>query len=97
MHDKMFANQQKLEREDLDGYAQSMNLDMDKWKAALDGSTHNAEIEADKTAANADQISGTPAFLVVAQNAKTGYFVSGAQPYGKFRKVIERALAEAGK
>jgi protein-disulfide isomerase len=96
MHDKMFSNQQKLEREDLDGYAQSMNLDMDKWKAALDGSTHSAEIEADKTAGNSAGISGTPAFLVVAANAKSGYFISGAQPYGKFRKVIERALADAG-
>ncbi len=97
MHDKMFGNQQKLEREDLDGYAQAMNLDMDKWKAALDGSTHSAEIEADKTAANSDQIQGTPAFLIAAANAKTGYFISGAQSYGKFRKLIERALADAGK
>jgi protein-disulfide isomerase len=94
-HDKMFGNQQKLEREDLDGYAQSMNLDMDKWKAALDGSTHAAEIDADKNAGNSDQISGTPAFLVVAGNAKNGYFISGAQPYGKFRKLIEKALADA--
>jgi predicted DsbA family dithiol-disulfide isomerase len=91
----MFGNQQKLEREDLDGYAQSMNLDLDKWKAALDGSTHAAEIDADKNAGNSDQISGTPAFLVVAGNAKNGYFISGAQPYGKFRKLIEKALADA--
>jgi protein-disulfide isomerase len=95
MHDKMFGNQQKLEREDLDGYAQGMGLDMDKWKAALDGSTHQAEIDADKTAANSDQIQGTPAFLVVPGGAKSGYFVNGAQPYGKFRKIIERALAES--
>jgi protein-disulfide isomerase len=95
MHDKMFANQQKIEREDLDGYAQSLNLDMDKWKAALDGSTHAAEIDADAKAGNSDGISGTPAFLVVSKDAKNGYYISGAQPYGKFRKVIERALAEA--
>jgi protein-disulfide isomerase len=95
MHDKMFSNQQHIKRDDLDGYAKELNLDMDKWKAALDGSTHTSEIEADKTAANGDQISGTPAFLVVAGNAKQGYFISGAQGYGKFRKVIERALSEA--
>jgi protein-disulfide isomerase len=94
MHDKMFGNQQKLEREDLDGYAQAMNLDMNKWKAALDGSTHSADIEADKTAASSDQISGTPAFLVVPGKSRTGYFISGAQPIGKFRKVIDRALAD---
>jgi predicted DsbA family dithiol-disulfide isomerase len=68
---------------------------MDKWKAALDGSTHTSEIEADKTAASSDQISGTPAFLIAPNGAKSGYYISGAQSYGKFRKLIERALAEA--
>jgi predicted DsbA family dithiol-disulfide isomerase len=68
---------------------------MDKWKAALDASAHSAEIEADKRAANEDGIAGTPAFLVAASNASQAYFISGAQGYPKFRKVIERALAEA--
>jgi protein-disulfide isomerase len=95
MHDKMFANQQKIKRDDLDGYAKELNLDLDKWKAALDGSTHTSEIEADKTAGNADNINGTPAFLVVPSGASQGYFISGAQDYSKFRKLIERALAEA--
>jgi protein-disulfide isomerase len=96
-HDKMFANQQKIKRDDLDGYATEMGLDMGKWKTALDGSTHSAEIEADKTAANSDSISGTPAFLVVANGAKQGYFISGAQPYGAFHKVLDRALSDASK
>ncbi len=95
MHDKMFGAQQKLKRDDLDGYARDLNLDMDKWKAALDGSTHTAEIDADKKAGNDDSISGTPAFIIVPGNAPQGYFINGAQSYGKFRKLIERALAEA--
>jgi protein-disulfide isomerase len=95
IHDKMFANQQHIKRDDLDGYAKELNLDMDKWKAALDGSTHTAEIEADKTAAGSDNISGTPAFLIAPNGAKQGYYISGAQDYGKFKKLIDRALAEA--
>ena len=95
MHDKMFANQQKIKRDDLDGYAKELNLNMDKWKAALDGSTHTQEIEADKKAGNDDGIGGTPAFIIVPAGASSGYFVNGAQAYGKFRKLIERALAEA--
>jgi len=95
MHDKMFANQQKIKRDDLDGYAKDLNLDMDKWKAALDGSTHSAEIDADKTAANSDSISGTPAFLIVPNGAKQGYFISGAQDYSKFRKLLDRAISES--
>ena len=72
-----------------------LNLDLDKWKVALDGSTHSADIEADKKVANDDGISGTPAFLIVPGSAPQGYFVNGAQSYSKFRKLIERALAEA--
>jgi protein-disulfide isomerase len=94
-HDKLFSDQSKIKRDDLDAEAQALNLDMGKWKAALDGSTHTAEIEADKTAANSDSISGTPAFLIVPNGAKQGYFISGAQPYGGFKKAIERALADA--
>jgi protein-disulfide isomerase len=94
-HDKLFGNQQKIKRDDLDADAKELNLDMDKWKAALDGSTHTAEIDADKTAASADSISGTPAFLIVPSGAKKGYFISGAQDYGKFHKLIELALSEA--
>jgi protein-disulfide isomerase len=95
IHDKMFSNQQKIKRDDLDGYAKELNLDMDKWKAALDGSTHTSEIEADKTAAGSDSISGTPAFLITPNGAKQGYYISGAQDYSKFKKLIDRALAEA--
>jgi protein-disulfide isomerase len=95
MHDKMFGDQQHIKRDDLDKLAQGMNLDMDKWKAALDGSTHTSEIEADKTAASSDGISGTPAFIIVPGNAKQGYYISGAQDYTKFRKLIDRAIAEA--
>jgi protein-disulfide isomerase len=95
MHDKMFTNQQKIKRDDLDGYAKDLNLNLDKWKAALDGSTHTTEIEADKKAGNDDGISGTPAFLIVPGSSAQGYYISGAQDYAKFRKLIERALAEA--
>jgi protein-disulfide isomerase len=97
MHDKMFANQQKIKRDDLDGYAKDLNLNMDKWKSALDGSTHTSEIESDKKAGNDDGISGTPAFIIVPNGAQSGYYISGAQAYPKFRKLIERALSEASK
>jgi protein-disulfide isomerase len=93
MHDKLFANQTKIKREDLDGYAKDMNLNMDKWKTALDGSTHQAEIDAAKNSGNSAGINGTPAFIIAPVGAANGYFVNGAQAYGKFRKVIELALA----
>jgi protein-disulfide isomerase len=89
MHDKMFQNQQKLKREDLEGYAKEIGLDMDKFKAALDSHVHKAAVDADDKAGTDIGISGTPAFLI------NGYYVSGAQPYAKFKKLIDRAIAEA--
>lgn len=91
-HDLLFANQQTeggLKREALEKYAGQIGLDMDKFKTALDNQTHKAEVDADAKVANDAGISGTPAFVI------NGYYVNGAQPYAKFRKVIDRALAEA--
>jgi protein-disulfide isomerase len=95
MHDLLYANQPSqqaqdgLKREKLDTYAQQMGLDMDKWKAALDSQSHKAEVDADAKVGNDAGINGTPAFII------NGYFINGAQPFSKFRKLIEKALAEA--
>jgi protein-disulfide isomerase len=95
MHDLLYANQPSkdkqdgLKREALDGYAQQLGLDMTKWKTALDTQSHKPEVDADAKIGQDAGIQGTPAFLI------NGYFLNGAQPYPKFRKLIERALAEA--
>jgi protein-disulfide isomerase len=91
MHDKLYGGQKAqdgLKRQALEGYAQELGLNMDKFKAALDTNSHKAEIEADEKAAKDAGISGTPAFVI------NGYFISGAQPYPKFKKLIDRAIAE---
>ena len=89
MHKIMFENQQKLAREDLEGYAKTIGLDMDKFKAALDSHVHKAAVDADDKVGTDLGISGTPAFLI------NGYYVSGAQPFPKFKKLIDKAMAEA--
>jgi protein-disulfide isomerase len=89
LHDVMFANQGALKRDALDTYAQQIGLDMKKWNNALDNGTHKAAVDAEAAVANNAGISGTPAFVI------NNYFISGAQPYAKFKKIIERALAEA--
>ena len=95
MHDLMFTDPKLLERPNLDGDAQALELDMHRWAAALDNASHTPEIEADKKAADDMGISGTPAFVVVPNGAHAGYFINGAQGYPKFRKIVERALSEA--
>jgi protein-disulfide isomerase len=91
MHDLLFAaqdSQQPLDRPTLDGFAAQLHLDMVRFANALDNSTHEAAIALDeKLAANAS-IVGTPGFVI------NGYFLSGAQPIEKFKKIVKRALAE---
>jgi protein-disulfide isomerase len=92
MHDLLFQNQSTpdgLKRPALEKYAEQLGLDMVKFKSALDNDAHKAEIDADSKIADDAGISGTPAFVI------NGYFVSGAQPFPKFKKLIDRALAEA--
>jgi protein-disulfide isomerase len=81
-------DQDGLKRTALEGYAATVGLDLKKFGKALDDRTHQAAIEADKKAANDAGISGTPAFTI------GPYYVSGAQPLAKFKKLVERVLVE---
>jgi protein-disulfide isomerase len=87
IHDALFADQSKLERADLDQIAAQLGLDMSRFAQALDNRVHRPLVEADSKAARDAKISGTPAFVI------NGYFLSGAQPLGKFKKVVRLALA----
>ena len=89
MHDKLFANQQRLKRDDLDRYGTELGLDSKKVARALDGRTHKGVVDSDDKLGTDIGISGTPAFLI------NNYYVSGAQPFPKFKKLIDRALNEA--
>jgi protein-disulfide isomerase len=87
MHGLLFGEQQNLKRPRLEDHARTLGLDMGRFTKALDAGTHKASISKDQDAAKAANALGTPAFFI------GPYFVSGAQPYSKFRKVIEFALA----
>jgi protein-disulfide isomerase len=78
-----------LERPALDGYAAQIGLDAARFARALDTRAHRALVEADAQIANDAGIRGTPSFII------NGYFVSGAQPLSKFRKVVTLALGGA--
>ncbi|MEO7327698.1 MAG: DsbA family protein, partial [Minicystis sp.] len=64
-----------------------LGLDAKAFADALDQHKHQAAVDADVAAANKAGISGTPAFLV------NDYYVSGAQPIRKFKKLVKLALA----
>ncbi len=86
-HDLLFANQRDLERADLERYAMQLQVDMARFRSALDQHTHAAGIRADIAAADASHAEmGTPATFI------NGHFVSGAQPFDEFQRVIDAAL-----
>lgn len=91
MRELLFKGQKDtdgLKRNALEGYAAIVGLDLKKFNKALDDGTHKAAVEADKKAANDAGLSGTPAFTI------GPYYLSGAQPLPKFKKLVERVLSE---
>ncbi len=99
-HNTLFEKQGSpdfLSRANLENYAEPLGVDMAKFKKALDTNANKAFVDAENQTAEKAGISGTPAFVVgqVEKGQVAGYFISGAQAYGKFKKVIEKALKEA--
>lgn len=90
VHDKLMANQQALEEADLERVARDVGLDIQKWKTCRDDPAREAEIRKDMADGQAVGVSGTPAFFI------NGIMLSGAQPYEKFKAVIDRELAAKG-
>jgi protein-disulfide isomerase len=86
MHDKLFANQQALDRPSLDKYAEELGLDMPKFKKALDSGKFKDKVDEDAKAGAAVGATGTPTFFI------NGTRVVGAQPVEKFKSVIDAEL-----
>ena len=86
MHDKLFANQQALDRPNLERYAGELGLNVDKFKAALDSNKFDAYIAADSQEGSRVGANGTPTFFI------NGRQVVGAQPIDAFKAVIDDEL-----
>ncbi len=88
MHDKLFANQQQLDRPSLDKYAQEIGLDMGKFKSAMDSGKFAAQIAADMKEAEAVGVNGTPATFI------NGRKIGGAYPYPTFKAIVDQELSK---
>lgn len=89
--EKVFANQQKLKRDDLIGYARDIKLDVKKFQQALDQKSGQAMMDADIAEMKALGITGTPGFFV------NGRFLSGAKPFNDFATSINAELTKLGR
>ncbi|MBI4511976.1 MAG: thioredoxin domain-containing protein [Deltaproteobacteria bacterium] len=91
MHDKLFENQARLGREDLEAYAKQLGLNMTKFKAALDDHKFKDKVDRDLAEATRLHVNGTPSFFI------NGRFLAGAMPLETFVARCEAALAKVKK
>jgi protein-disulfide isomerase len=87
MHDKLFANQQQLDRPSLDKYAQELGLNMARFKAALDSGKFKDRVQKDAADAAKVGANATPTLFV------NGKKLEGAQPFAIFKTAIDQELA----
>ena len=88
MHDKIFANQRELKPEKFKEYAKESGLDVAKFDKDVASPDVKKKIDADSQEADKLGVSGTPAFFI------NGRYLSGAQPFEAFKKMIDEELAK---
>lgn len=89
-HNALFTNQERLGR-DLDmEIAENLNLDLNSFMQCINEERYLDEVQGDRLDGRLNNVSGTPGFFI------NGQFISGAQPYEIFERVIQRELNRAG-
>jgi len=89
MHDKMFANQQKLQPDSLKAFAKEIGLDAPTFASCLDSGKTAAKVAADMAQGTKHGVTGTPTFFI------NGRYLSGAQSIDKFAEIIDDELSRA--
>jgi protein-disulfide isomerase len=88
-HDILFKNRQALKHDDLVRYAKMLGLDTNRFEQALKGGKYKAYVDADDRYAVSVGASGTPTFFV------NGRQIIGAQPFQRFKQVIDQEITTA--
>jgi len=89
MYDKIFANQRDLKPETFKRYATELGLDVAQFQKDAADPAVKARIDADSKEADKLGVAGTPAFFI------NGRYLSGAQPYESFQKLVDEQLAKS--
>ena len=90
LHDKMFANQSKLDRPALEGYAKEIGLDLAAFKKALDDKTYAPTVDAETKLGEEVAVDGTPTMFL------NGARVGNPTDTAAISKEIDDALKSAG-
>ena len=86
MHDKIFENPRDLSPATFERYAGEIGLDLARFKTDAASAEVRKRIDADMRQAQELNVSGTPSFFI------NGRFLSGAQPFENFKRVIDAEL-----
>lgn len=86
MHDAMFADQSKLDKDNLIATAKKAGVKEAEFKACLEAGKYKAKIDADVAQGSTLGIKSTPTFFI------NGKLISGAQPLEVFTEVIDGDL-----
>jgi protein-disulfide isomerase len=89
-----FDNQRQLTPENIKEKTlealKETSVDADKWADCFDNKKTADKIRADMAEGQSVGVTGTPAFII------NGRFLSGAQPFPRFKAIIDDELARAG-
>lgn len=87
----IWANQSKLREADaFKNFAETIKLDIAKFEQCMKDGKFYKDIDQDQAEGSEVGVSGTPAFFI------NGMFLSGAQPYEKFKQLIDDELKRKG-
>ena len=98
MHDRLFANQQQLDRAQLTAHAKALGLNAAAFDQCVDGGKYAARLRKDIEEAQRVGVTATPTFLVGVLDGghlKNVHVIRGAQPYASMKPVIDEVLAAA--
>lgn len=90
LHGLLFANQAALGMDAVKGYAQSLGLNSEEFASCVESGEMAPVVVASLQEGEKAGVNGTPAFFV------NGRILSGAQPFERFKEVIDHELANAG-
>jgi len=99
MHDRLFANQKKLAKEDLISYSDAIGMDSAKFKACLESDKYASVVRKEMAEAQSSGVTGTPTFFLGTVDAKSsqmkpGKMLSGAAAFSAFKAAIDDLLAK---
>ncbi|WP_224369184.1 DsbA family protein [Hyalangium versicolor] len=85
-HDALFANQNALDRASLEALAGKLNLDVARFRRALDSSTWSNYLDTEVAEGQRRRLAGTPTFFV------NGKAIVGARQMSVFEETIDAEL-----